>query len=87
VQLAALPAWFADNAALITIVVLSAVTILVIWVIQATAVRIAVISIGAVLALFVYVNRGPIEGCARTCECQLAGQDVTVPLCDPGPAG
>ena len=39
--------------------------------------------IAVILALFVYANRAPLEVCARTCECQLAGQDVSVPLCDP----
>jgi hypothetical protein len=80
-----MPAWFADNAALITILVLAALTILVIWVVQRTAVRLIIIGIGAVLALFVYVNRAPLEVCARTCECQLGGQEITVPVCDPGP--
>ena len=81
--LAAAPEWFADNAALVTGIVLIAITILVVWIVQRTALRIALVGVGVVLALFVYANRAPLEVCARTCECQLAGQDVTVPVCEP----
>ena len=42
-------------------------------IILATTTLIAVI---AAVALFIYVIRAPLETCARTCECQLAGRDV-----------
>ena len=81
--LAAAPEWFADNAALILGIVLVGLIVLVAWVVQRTAIRLVLVGVGVVLALFVYANRAPLEACARTCECQLAGQDVTVPVCDP----
>jgi hypothetical protein len=83
VHLAATPAWFADHIVLIALATLVLVTVLVIWVVQRTTVRIACIGVGAILALLVYVNRGPLEVCARTCECRIAGQDLTVPACEP----
>ena len=78
-----MPEWFSSNAALMIGIILAAVTILVVWVVQRTAIRVALVGIAVVLALFVYANRSHLEVCARTCECQLAGQDISVPVCDP----
>jgi hypothetical protein len=83
VLVAAAPEWIADNAALVTGIVLVGITILVIWVVRRTALRLALAGAGVVLALFVYANRAPLEVCARTCECQLVGVDVSVPACEP----
>jgi hypothetical protein len=83
VLLAAAPEWFADNAGLILGIVLVGIIVLVVWVVQRTAIRVALAGVGVVLALFVYANRAPLEACARECECHLAGQDVRVPLCEP----
>jgi len=83
VHLAATPAWFADNVALIVLAALVVLAGLVVWVVQRASVRIACIGAAAILALFVYVNRGPLQACAETCECRVAGQNVTVPACDP----
>jgi hypothetical protein len=35
------------------------------------------------VALFVYVNRDALEACAKTCECQIADRDISIPTCDP----
>jgi hypothetical protein len=83
VHLAAAPAWFADNATLIVLATLVVLASLVVWVIQRTSLRVACVGVAAVLALLVYVNREPLRACARTCECHVAGQDLTVPACDP----
>jgi hypothetical protein len=45
--------------------------------------RTVLLGIVLVIAVFVYVNRGPLETCARTCECSIAGRHITVPTCDP----
>ena len=82
-HLAATPAWFADNVTQVVFGILVVVAVLVLWVAQSRAVRLTLLAAIAVVAVFVYVNRAPLETCARTCECQLAGQDVTVPICDP----
>jgi hypothetical protein len=82
VLLAAAPAWFADNLPAITIGAMAVVAALVLWVLQKLALRVICLSVFAALALFVYVNRVPLELCARTCECRLVGVDITVPVCD-----
>jgi hypothetical protein len=83
VHLAATPAWFADNLAQIFLLILVVVSVLVLGLAHTTGLRFALLAAMAVLALVVYLNRAPLEACARTCECQLAGQEVTVPFCDP----
>ena len=81
-HVAAAPAWVADNVLEITLACIVGLLVLATWVAQRTAVRLAFVAVAAVLALFVYVNRAALDACARTCECQIAGQDVTVPVCD-----
>lgn len=81
-HLAATPAWFADNFTQVVFSILVVVAVLVLWVAQTRAVRFTLLAVIAVVAVVVYLNRVPLETCARTCECQLAGHDVTVPSCD-----
>ncbi len=80
---AATPAWFADNIAAICLVALVLVTVGVIRLVQKTATRVTLLALIAGVAVFVYVNRAPLEACARTCECQIADRDLDVPFCDP----
>lgn len=82
-HLAATPAWFADNLTQVLLLILVVVTVLGLWVAQTRALRLTLLAVAALVAVVVYVNRAPLETCARTCECRLAGQDVTVPICDP----
>jgi hypothetical protein len=81
--LAATPAWFSDNLPQIAIGTLALLTLLVLRLVQKVALRATLLALIAAAALFVYVNRAPIEACARTCECTIAGRDITVPTCDP----
>ncbi len=81
--LAATPAWFADNVAEITLVTLLVLTVLVIRLVQKAMLRLALLGLIAAVGLFVYVNREPLQACARTCECQIADRDITVPSCEP----
>jgi len=83
VQLAATPAWFADNVAQITLVTLLVLTFLVVRLVQKAMLRLLLLGLIAVVGLFVYVNREPLQACARTCECQIADREVDVPICDP----
>ena len=53
-------------------------------VVQKLALRATIVAILAALALFIYVNRVPLEACARTCECTIADRHVNVPICEPG---
>ncbi|MFL6206243.1 MAG: hypothetical protein ACJ739_12930 [Acidimicrobiales bacterium] len=78
----AAPSWFADNLLLIAAVVLVLVTLLLLRVVKGAA-RITFVAVVAGIALFIFVNRVPLEACARTCECRIVRQDVTVPFCDP----
>lgn len=82
-HLAATPAWFADNVAQITLVTLLVLTALVIRLVHKAMLRFALLGLIAAVGLFVYVNREPLQACARTCECQIADRDITVPTCDP----
>lgn len=82
-MVAAAPAWFADNVTQIAVGTLLVLTALVLRMIQKTATRAVLLALIAAVAVFVYANRRPLEQCARTCECRIAGQDLTVPTCDP----
>ena len=79
----AAPSWFADNLLLIGAVVLAVVTILVVRVVKDATTRLILVAVVVGVAVFVYANRVPLEACARTCECRIVRQDVTVPFCDP----
>jgi len=83
VPLAATPGWVADNVALITILTLLGLTVLVLRLVHHAVWRASLLALIVAAAVFVYVNRAPLEACARTCECQIVGQDVTIPVCDP----
>jgi hypothetical protein len=83
VVVAATPAWFADNVTLIALVVLVLVTFLVLRLVKATVTRTILLAVIVAVAVFIYVNRDPLRTCARDCECEIASQDLTVPLCDP----
>lgn len=82
--LAAPPTWFADNAGQIAAFGLLALLLLTIRLVQKLALRATIVAILAALALFIYVNRVPLEACARTCECTIADRHVNVPICEPG---
>lgn len=79
---AAAPPWFADNLLLIAAGTLAVLAVAVLRMIQKATLRAALLGVLAVVALLVYANRRPLEECARTCECDLAGRHVTVPICD-----
>ena len=82
-MVAATPAWFADNVTQIAIGTLVVLTVLVVRMIQKATVRLVLLGLIALVALFVYVNRRPLEACAKTCECEINGRHITVPTCDP----
>jgi hypothetical protein len=81
--LAATPAWFSENLAEIASGTLLVLTVVVLALVKRTAVRLGLLALIAAVALFSYVNRAPLEACARTCACSLGGRTVTVPSCDP----
>ena len=80
---AAAPAWFADNVTQIAVGTLVVLTVLVVRMIQKASLRLVLLGLIALVALFVYVNRRPLEACAKTCECEISGRHITVPTCDP----
>ena len=82
-MVAAAPAWFADNVTQIAVGTLLVLTAVVLRTIQKTTTRAVLLGLIVLVAVFVYVNRRPLEACARTCECEIAGQHLTVPTCDP----
>ena len=82
---AATPGWFADNVTQISVGTLLVLTLLVVRVIQKTTTRAVLLGLIALAALFVYVNRRPLEACAKTCECEIAGRHISVPTCDADP--
>lgn len=79
---AAAPAWFAENVTQIAVGTLLVLTVLVVRMIQKATTRAVLLALIALVALFVYVNRRPLEACAKTCECEIAGRHLTVPTCD-----
>lgn len=82
-MVAAAPSWFADNLREISAVTLIVLTVLVIRLVQKAVVRTVLLVLIAGLALLVYVNRAPLNACLRTCECEIAGRQITVPACEP----
>ncbi|MGQ0432928.1 MAG: hypothetical protein ACT452_11060 [Microthrixaceae bacterium] len=81
-MLAATPAWFADNLAEISTGTLLVLVLLVVRLVQKAAVRMALLALIAVVGVLVYVNRDPLQACAKTCECELGGRHITVPTCN-----
>jgi hypothetical protein len=82
-MVAATPAWFAENVAQIAVGTLLVLTVLVIRLVQKVALRMVLLGLIAVVGLLVYLNRAPLEACAKTCECEIAGKHITVPTCSP----
>jgi hypothetical protein len=80
-MLAAAPAWFSENVLPISGGTLAVLAVLVLRMIQKALLRLVLLGLIVLVAAFVYVNRDPLETCARTCECTIAGQHVTVPTC------
>jgi hypothetical protein len=83
VLLAAAPSWFAENLTLIAVAVLVILTVLVLRVVKETVTRTLLLGLILAMAVFIYVNRDPLQACARDCECEIANQDISVPFCDP----
>ena len=81
-MLAAAPTWFADNLTAIAAGTLLLLTVLVIRMVQKAAMRGILLGLIALVALFVYVNRAPLEACANTCECEIGGRHLSVPTCN-----
>ena len=79
----AAPSWFADNLVLLGAVVLGVVTLLILKVVKDATTRLIFVAAVVGFAVFLYVNRVPLEECARTCECRIVRQDVTLPVCNP----
>jgi len=80
---AAAPSWFADNVTAIALVALVVVTVVVLRLVKAAVTRTILLVLIAAAAVFVYANHDALQACARDCECEIAGQDVSVPFCDP----
>lgn len=81
-MLAATPAWFADNLTQISVGTLLVLTFLVIRMAQKAIMRTILLALIAIVGLLIYINRAPLEVCAKTCECEIAGKHLTVPICD-----
>lgn len=81
-MLAATPAWFADNVPQIATGTLLIVIVVVLRFVQQMAMRVALLAAIVAVGLFIYVNRAPLRTCARDCECELGGRQLTVPFCD-----
>jgi len=82
VSVAATPAWFADNVVTIAVVTFLVLTGLVLRLVTGILLRSTLLALIAAVALFTYVNRQPLQACARTCECEIADRHLTVPACD-----
>ncbi len=81
VMLAATPAWFADNLPQISVGTLLILMLVVLRFVQKMVVRIILLVLIGVAGLLVYINRAPLQACAKTCVCEIAGKHITVPTC------
>lgn len=82
-MLAATPPWFADNLPQIAGGTLLVLVFAVIRFVKKMVVRTILLVLIGIVGLLVYLNRAPLEACAKTCECQIAGRHITVPTCQP----
>ncbi len=80
-MLAAVPTWFADNIPQISAATLVLLVVVVIRFVQKAVMRAALLLLIAIAGSLVYTQRAPLRTCAKTCECQIAGRDITVPTC------
>ncbi len=81
---AAAPAWFADNLTVIAAGTLLVLTVLVVRMIQKTALRVVLLCLIGGVAVFVYANNDALQRSATTCECRLVDRHITIPSCDTG---
>lgn len=81
--LAALPDWLDPELLQWIILVVIAVVLYLMYVVirfvQRVVLKVALFVLLAGVGLSLWVQRTDLENCARTCECSLYGQDVTVP--------
>lgn len=81
--LAALPDWLDPELLQWIILVVIAVVLYLMYVVirfvQRVVLKVTLFVLLAGFGLSLWVQRTDLENCARTCECSLYGQDVTVP--------
>jgi hypothetical protein len=46
-----------------------------------TVIRFILLAVLAAVAVFLYLNQAPLRTCARTCACEFADTEITVPAC------
>ncbi|MEO7429550.1 MAG: hypothetical protein ABIY48_09235 [Acidimicrobiales bacterium] len=81
-MLAATPAWFADNLPQIAGGTLLVLVVVVLRLVHKLVLRTILLVLIGIVGLLVYLNRAPLETCAKTCECQIAGKHLIVPTCN-----
>lgn len=71
-----------ENSPILAIVICGILGILVVRLITRTVTRLVLLAMIALIGLFVVVQRDNITECTQTCECELAGVDTSIPLCN-----
>ncbi|MDE0803339.1 MAG: hypothetical protein OSA99_08450 [Acidimicrobiales bacterium] len=71
-----------ENSPVLAIVICGILGILVARLITRTITRLVLLALIVMIGLFVVVQRDNITECTQTCECELAGVDTSVPLCN-----
>lgn len=71
-----------ENSPVLAIVICGILGILVARLITRTVTRLVLLGLIVLIGLFVVVQRDNITECTQTCECELAGVDTSVPLCN-----
>ena len=46
-----------------------------------TVIRFVLLAVLAAVAVFLYLTQAPLRTCARTCACEFADTEITVPAC------
>ena len=72
-----------DNSPVMAGIICVILGILVIRLIVNTMTRMILLSLLLLMVIFIAAEHEAITECAQTCECRLAGQDVSVAFCNP----
>ena len=74
--------WVREHTPFLAAAVCAVLGFLVFRLVVRTVTRMLLLSLLLLITIFIAAERDEITRCAQTCECQLAGFDVSVAYCD-----
>ena len=75
--------WVRENSPFLAAAACAILAILVFRLVARTVTRMLLLAILLMFTVFIAAERDQITQCAQTCECELAGFDVSVGVCEP----